>query len=117
MMSMILRLLVNAAALLIVAKIVPGIEIASVPAAIVVALVLGIVNAILRPILIIISLPLELVTLGLFTFVINGALFLLVARLHLGLEVVGWGSAIIGAIALSIVSFVLSMLLGAVEKA
>jgi putative membrane protein len=114
--QMILRLIINAVALLIVAHAVPGIRIASLPSALVVALVLGIVNAILRPILILVSLPLEIVTLGLFTFVINGALFLLVAHFELGLQVDGFGAAIIGAVALSIVSFLLSFLVGAVER-
>ena len=98
---LIIRLLINALALLTVAKIVPGIYISSLPAAIVVAIVLGLVNAILRPLLILISLPLEILTLGLFTFVINGALLLLVAHLNIGLEISGWGAAIIGAIVLS----------------
>ncbi len=113
---MIVRLLVNAVALLVVANFVPGISISSIPAAIVVAIVLGIVNAVLRPILIVISLPLEIVSLGLFTFVINGALFLLVAHLGLGLNVAGLGAAIIGAVALSVVSFLLSFLIGTAER-
>lgn len=117
MMSLILRLLINAIALLALAEIDHHIRIASLGAAIVVALVLGIVNAVLRPILVILSLPLEILTLGLFTFVINAALFLLVANLHIGLEIDGFMAAFVGAIALSLISFVLSLVLGAVEKA
>jgi putative membrane protein len=115
-MTLVLRLLINAVALLAVAYIVPGVHVASFTSAIVVAIGLGIVNAILRPILVLMSLPLEILTLGLFTFVINGALFLLVANFHIGLSVEGWGAAIMGAIVLSIVSFALSLVLGAVEK-
>ena len=115
-MSLILRLLINALALLVVAYVVPGVHVSSFGSAVIVAFVLGIVNAVLRPILIILSLPLELLSLGLFTFVINAALFLLVAHLHIGLEVTGFMAAFIGAIALSIISFALSLVLGAVEK-
>ena len=116
-MSLILRLLINAIALLAVASVVPGVHIMSFGSAIIVAIVLGIVNAVLRPVLILLSLPLEIVSLGLFTFVINAALFLLVGHLNIGLSVDGFGAAFIGAIALSIVSFALSLVLGAVEKA
>jgi len=114
---MIIRLIVNTIALLIVARIIPGIEISSIGAAVLVAIVLGIVNAVLRPILVVLSLPLEILSLGLFTLVINGALFLLVAHLGLGLHIEGWGAAILGSLALSVVSFLLSMLVGAAEKA
>jgi putative membrane protein len=116
-MTLVLRLLINAIALLAVAYIVPGVHVSSFVSAIVVALVLGVVNAVLRPVLFLLSLPLEILTLGLFTFVINGALFLLVANFHIGLSVDGLGAGIIGAIALSIVSFALSLVLGAIEAA
>lgn len=116
-MNLILRLLINAIALLAVAHIVPGVRVSSFGQAIIVALVLGVVNAILRPLLILLSLPLEILTLGLFTFVINAALFLLVAHFGIGLSVTGFGAAFIGAIALSIVSFALSLALSAVASA
>ena len=117
MVNLILRLLINAVALLAVAHIVRGVEVTSFGGAIVVALVLGIVNAVLRPLLILLSLPLEILTLGLFTFVINAALFLLVAHLNIGLSVTGFWAAFLGAIVLSIVSFGLSLALSAVESA
>ncbi len=116
LMMLILRLLINAIALLAVANIVPGVHISSFWSAIGVGIVLGIVNAILRPVLILLSLPLEIITLGLFTFVINAALFWLVANFHIGLEVTGFSAAFIGSIVLSIVSFVLSMVIGAVDR-
>ena len=77
-MGFLIRLIVNAIALIAVTYVIPGIHVSGIVGALIAALILGIVNAILRPILIIISLPLEIITLGLFTFVINGLLFWLV---------------------------------------
>ncbi len=107
MMSLLLRLLVNAVALLVVAHLVPGIRVASFGNALLVALVLGLVNAVLRPVLVLLSLPLEILTLGLFTFVINAALILLVAHLQIGLSVDSFQAAFLGAIVLAIISFLL----------
>ncbi len=84
--------------------------------AIVAALVLGIVNAVLRPILFLLTLPLQVLTLGLFTFVINGLLFWFVGHLGIGLVVDGFWAAFWGAIVLGIVSFVLSSVFSGVEK-
>ena len=117
MLGFIIRLLVNALALVIVAYLLPGVHIASFTSAIVAALILGVVNAVLRPILILISLPAVILTLGLFTFVINAVTFYLVAKLGLGLTVDGFGSAFFGALVLSIVSFVLSGLTKPAERA
>jgi len=108
MVGLIVRLIVNAVALLLVAYLIPGVHVSGFGAALVAALVLGIVNAILKPILVLLSLPLEILTLGLFTLVINAALFYLVAKLHVGLRVDNFGAAFLGALVLSIVSFVLS---------
>lgn len=79
--------------------------------AIVAALIWGIVNALLRPFLILLTLPLNILTLGLFTFVVNGLLLLLTSALYSGLHVSGLFAGIIAAILLSIVNVVLSMLL------
>jgi putative membrane protein len=76
---------------------------------------LGIVNAILRPILIILTLPIQVVTLGLFTFIINGLLFYWVGHWGIGLIVDGFWPAFWGAIVLGIVSFLLSLLLRGVD--
>lgn len=116
-MGFLIRLVVNAAALLLVAYFVPGIHVSGFVGALIAALILGVANAILKPILIILSLPLEIITLGLFTFVINAALFYFVGKLGVGLSVDGFGAAFIGAILLSVVSFVLSSIVGAAEKA
>jgi putative membrane protein len=114
-MKLLLRLIVNAFALMVVAYLLkPGVEVVGgfFPGAIVAAIVLGIANAILRPILVLLSLPLEILTLGLFTIVINAALFWLVGHLGVGLEVHGFVAALIGAIILAIVSFLASLVLG-----
>jgi len=107
-MGLIVRVIINAIALLLVEHFVQGVHVSSVTAALVSALILGIVNALLKPILFILSLPLEILTLGLFTLVINAALFYLVAKLGIGLAVDNFGAAFIGALLLSIVSFILS---------
>jgi len=105
---LIVRLLVNAVALWIVTLIVPGISVSGIGGLILAALILGIVNAILRPILVLISLPLEILTLGLFTLVINALLFWLVGALHVGLTVQGFWPGFWGALVMSIVSWLLS---------
>jgi putative membrane protein len=116
-MGLIVRIIVNAIALIAVAYLVPGVNVTSIGGAIVAAIVLGIVNAVLRPILILLSLPIQILTLGLFTFIINAALFYLVASLHIGLVVHGFVAALIGSIVLSIVSWLLSLVFGRAEAA
>jgi putative membrane protein len=115
-MGLLLRILLNAIALIAVAFLVPGIAVTGFVGALVAAVVLGVVNAVLKPILIILSLPLEIITLGLFTFVINALLFWFVGQLGLGLSVHGFWAALIGSIILSIVSLILSALVRSVEK-
>jgi len=115
-MGFLIRLIVNAIALIAVAYVVPGIHVSGFGGALIAALILGIVNAILRPILIVLSLPLELVTLGLFTLVINALLFWLVGALHVGLTVDGFWPAFFGAIVMAIVSWILSFLTRGMER-
>jgi putative membrane protein len=114
-MHFLIRVIVNAIALMIVAYFLPGVSVTGFIGALIAAFVLGIVNAILRPILILLTLPIQIVTLGLFTFVINGVLFYWVGHLNLGLVVNGFWPAFWGAIVLGIVSFVLSSLLRGVD--
>jgi len=111
----IIRLLVNAVALVIVAYVLPGVHVASFTSALVAALILGIVNALLRPVLVLLTLPVVILTLGLFTLVINAFTFYLVAHLGLGLTVDGFVSALFGALVLTIVSYLLSSLVRASE--
>ena len=111
---MILRLLlvwlINAVALIAVAYLMPSITVSSFGTALVAALILGLVNAIVRPILVLLTLPVTILTLGLFIFVLNGLLFWAVAEWVEGFAVGGFWSGVIGAILFSIVSWLLSAL-------
>lgn len=109
MAGLLIRLLVNAIALICVAYVVPGIAVSGIGGALLAALILGIVNAVLRPILFVLSLPLEILTLGLFTLVINALLFWLVGALHVGLSVAGFWPAFWGALVMAIVSWLISL--------
>jgi putative membrane protein len=116
-MRFLLRLLINAVALWAAVRLVPGVSFSGNPVTLLgVALVFGILNAIVRPILMLLSLPALLLTLGLFTFVINGVLLWLTSALSrslgLGFNVRGPGAAIVGALVVTVVSFVLSLFLG-----
>ena len=116
-MGFIIRVIVNGLALIAVAYLVPGVAVTGFVGAIIAAFVLGIVNAVLRPLLILLTLPIEILTLGLFTFVINAALFYLVGKLHIGLSVHGFGAALVGSIVLAIVSWLLSLVFARAETA
>ena len=116
-MKLLLVWLVNAVALVAVAYLVPGIAVSDFLTALIAALVLGLVNAVIRPILILLTLPATLLTLGLFIFVINGLLFWLVGSFIAGFTVSGFWPGLFGAIAYSIVSWLLSALLLPARKA
>ena len=120
-MFVLLRLIINAVALLVTAWIVPGIHLGAAgphptkhdwATLLIVALIFGFVNALIRPIIIFLSLPLEIITLGLFTFVINAFMLLLTSwiaqGMGLGFRVDGFLPALVGALIISVVSFVLS---------
>ena len=111
MRGLVFRLLITALGLWAAATIVPGVTIVGVGNLIVAALLLGLVNAVIRPIILILTLPLTLLTLGLFIFVINGLLFWLVGSFVQGFHVAGFWSAVGGAILYSIISWALSALL------
>lgn len=101
---------VNVIALLFVVLMVPGIHVDRFPTALLAALCLGLVNAVIRPILIAFTLPLNILSLGLFTLIINGALFLGVSRIVPGFVVMSFWTAVWGALAFGIFSFILNML-------
>lgn len=113
MVEFLVTWLATAVSLLITAKIVPGIVIESVTAAAVGAIVLGIVNAFVKPILVIFTLPLTILTLGLFLLVVNAISLSLVAYFTRGFTIQGFLPAIIGSIVLSIVSWLVNSLIGA----
>jgi putative membrane protein len=102
--------LVNTLALIAVAYLMPSISVSSFTTALIAALVLGLVNAIVRPILILLTLPATILTLGLFIFVINGLLFWLVGSFIEGFVVSNFWSGLLGSILFSIVSWLLSAL-------
>jgi putative membrane protein len=103
--------LINAVALLAVPYLTNYVQVDSFGAALIAALILGFVNAIVRPVLVVLTLPVTFLTLGLFIFVINGLMFWAVAQLVSGFHVAGFWSAVFGAILYSIVSWALSTLL------
>ena len=109
-MRVLLAWLVNALALIAVAYLMPSISIASFWSALSAALILGLVNAVIRPVLILLTLPVTLITLGLFIFVINGLLFWLAGSFIDGFVVGGFWAGFFGAILFSIVSWILSAL-------
>jgi putative membrane protein len=109
-MRILLVWLINALALIAVAYLMPSITITSFWTALVAALILGLVNAVIRPVLILLTLPVTVITLGLFILVINGLLFWLVGSFIEGFAVQGFWAGFFGAILFSVVSWVLSAL-------
>jgi putative membrane protein len=112
-MKFIIRLLINGIALAVISKLsIAGVHANSVQALVIGAIVLGIANAVIKPILIVVSCPLEVLTLGLFTLVINAVIFMFGLRLVPGWEIPGFWSAFWAALVMSIISWILSMILG-----
>src|SRR5262249_2781729 len=103
--------IINALSLLALPHIFTGIKVRGFSAAMVGALVLGLINAIARPILLVLTLPLTIVTLGLFIFILNGLLFWFVASFVEGFRVAGFWTAVWGAIAYSLISWACSALI------
>ena len=111
MLTLIARWIINAAALLLVAYLYPGVTVESFFAAMVAALVLGLVNALIRPLLVLLTLPVTILTLGLFLFVINAFLFWFVAEIVTGFKVTGFVAALVGSVLYSLITLVTSWLL------
>jgi putative membrane protein len=110
-MRFLLRLLLNGVAVLFAAWLIPGLRVDTPATAIIAGIALGLVNAIVRPLLLLLTLPLTLLTLGLFIFVVNAVCLALVAWLVPGFSISGFGAALIGAIVISLVSWLLSAIL------
>ena len=108
MPGILIRWILIALAVLIVPKIVSGVTVNDTAAALLAAAILGILNAFVRPLLIILTLPLTIVSLGFFILVINALLFWLVASLDVGVHVAGFWSAFIASLIISIASWVAS---------
>ncbi|HMA59745.1 MAG TPA: phage holin family protein [Halanaerobiales bacterium] len=105
------KLLITMVALFITAYIIPGMSIQGLFAGFVAALILGIVNVVVKPIFIVLTLPLTILTMGLFLLVVNGLMLMLSASLVPGFMVAGFWSAVFGAILLSIVTWFLNSIL------
>lgn len=110
-MQIIVIWILNALALLTVAYVLPGITVDGFTSALIAALILGLVNTLLRPLLILLTLPVTVVTLGLFILVINGLLFWFAGSVLKGFEVSGFWVGVAGALLYSIFSSVLAMLI------
>jgi len=108
--NMLIQLLMNALGFYITARIVPGITIGGWETLGVVAVVWGVLSIILKPILIILTLPVNFLTLGLFTFVINAGLIMLMARIVPGFGVKNFGTALLAAVVLALLNVVLGRL-------
>jgi putative membrane protein len=111
MITLLARWLLNAAALLVVAYLYPGVKVDDFVTALLAALVLGLVNAIVRPILVILTLPATILTLGLFLFVINAFCFWFVAEAVRGFRVDGAIAALVGSLLYSVITLVTGWLL------
>jgi putative membrane protein len=105
------RVLLNGIAIAVAAYFVPGLSLAGPAAALIAGLILGVVNVLVRPVLILFTLPLTLVTLGLFIFVVNALCLGLTAALVPGFDIAGFWSMLFGALIVSVVSWLLNGLL------
>jgi putative membrane protein len=110
-MYILLRWFLSALSVIAVTYIVPGVHVTSFWSALVAALVIGFVNALVRPILLLLTLPVNILTLGLFTLVINGLMFWLAASVVKGFDVIGFTAAFWGALAYWLVSWIVNGLI------
>lgn len=110
-MNILLRFILNALAVMATAYIVPGVHVSGFWAALIAAIVIGLVNALIRPLLLLLTLPINVLTLGLFTLVINALLFWLVSGIVKGFVVQGFWAAFFGAAIFWIVSWFTSSLI------
>lgn len=109
-MSAILSILIQAVAVIVAAYLVPGVQVDSVGTAVVVAIVLALLNLLVRPILLLLTLPITILTFGLFTLVINTVIILIASNLVTGFSVSSFGTAFIYGLVLAIVAGILSSL-------
>ncbi len=116
MITFLTKWAVNALALYVVVYVIPGIAATGPVTVLMVALVLGLINAFVRPFLILITLPINVLSLGIFTFFINGFIFYIVARVVKGFTVTGFWPAFFGALLYSFVSLLLSLLIRVGER-
>ena len=112
MMTYIVQIVVTSLILLLMAKMVKGVEIDNWGSALIAAVILGFVNAFVKPVMVFLTIPLTIITLGLFLLVINALVLQLVAALSPGVRVTGFGQAVLGSIVLTVLNLLALMLLG-----
>lgn len=112
MIRLLLKWLLSAAALLFVAYVYSGVVVQSFPSALIAAFVIGLFNVVLRPILVVLTLPVTIVTVGLFLFVINALMFWAAASVLDGFQVTGFAAALIGSLIYSLLGVVIESALG-----
>ena len=115
-MRLVLKWLLSALALLAVTYLYSGVQVSSFTTALIAAAVIGLLNAILRPVLVILTLPVTVVTLGLFLFVINALMFWAASGLLSGFNVTGFTAALIGSLLYSLIGLVIEAALGGLFK-
>lgn len=106
MKGLLIRWVINALALILISKVIKGIEVDTILAAFVAAAVLGVFNAVLRPVLILLTLPITLLTLGLFALLINGFMLYIAGTVVKGFHVSGFWPSVFGALFLSVISWI-----------
>ena len=116
MKNFITRWLINAVGIIFTAKIVPGIHLAGSMTAVVAALILGLLNAFIKPFILVITLPINVLSLGIFTFFINAFFFYVSSKFVEGFTISGFRSAFFGALCLSLISVLLNMFTGPLSK-
>ncbi len=111
-MKLLLKWLLSAAALLLVAYLYSGVEVTSFGSAMIAAFVIGLFNTVLRPVLVVLTLPVTIVTVGLFLFVINALMFWAASGVLSGFQVQGFGAALLGSLMYSVLGLVIESALG-----
>lgn len=112
MRGLVVRWLVSALALWLTSQIVRGIQVDGIPSLLFAAITIGILNAVVRPIVLLLTLPLNVLTLGLFTLVVNAAMLWLAGKVVVGFHVHGFASALGGWLLLSFFTFIINLLIG-----
>lgn len=110
MVGFLLHLLLTAGAILIVANIVSGVQVSGFGSALIGALVLGLVNAIVKPVMIVLTLPLTILTFGLFLFVLNALMLWLVSAVVPGFQIRGFWAALVGSLLLTLLNIIIDWL-------
>ena len=106
-MKLLIDLLIRTVSLIILSRILPGIHVSGFGAAFVAVIVIGFANALIKPFLVLLTLPLTIVTLGLFSFVVNGFVFAIAGSLSPGFTIDSLGTAVLGSIVFSILNSLL----------